>query len=124
VGHGDAVHVVAVTPDDKLAISASDDHTMRVWDLSSGREADQLRSRHFLSRHFDWIFLPAISVAVTADGKRAISASDQRMLRVWDLASGNLLRLLWDYKSSIVAVAATPDGKLAISGSRNGTIQL
>ena len=29
---------MAVTPDGKLAISASTDHTLKVWELTSGRE--------------------------------------------------------------------------------------
>jgi len=33
-------------------------------------------------------------VAVTADGKRAVSASRDKTLRVWELATGNRLRTL------------------------------
>ena len=28
---------VAITPDGRRAVSASDDHTLRVWDLQSGQ---------------------------------------------------------------------------------------
>lgn len=37
-GHTRAVTAVEVTPDGKLAISASLDHTVKVWELMSGRE--------------------------------------------------------------------------------------
>jgi WD40 repeat protein len=38
MGHTDAVNSVALTPDGSKAISASDDHSLRVWDLDSGQE--------------------------------------------------------------------------------------
>ena len=36
-GHSAAVSGVAVTPDGKRAVSASDDNTLKVWDLETGR---------------------------------------------------------------------------------------
>ncbi len=38
VGHSDAVTAVAIAPDGKTAISASDDKTLKVWDLLTGKE--------------------------------------------------------------------------------------
>jgi len=35
-GHADRVNAVTVTPDGRRAISASTDHTLRVWDTESG----------------------------------------------------------------------------------------
>jgi WD40 repeat protein len=33
-----SINAVAVTPDGRCAVSASDDHTLRLWDLKSGKE--------------------------------------------------------------------------------------
>src|SRR5262245_10593233 len=44
-GHSGWVTGVAVTPDGQRAVSASDDNTLKVWELSSGREL------HTLSGH-------------------------------------------------------------------------
>ena len=60
------------------AVSASDDRTLKVWDLDSGLE---LRS---LPGHSDSVN----SVAMSADGRRAVSASSDQTLMVWDLESG------------------------------------
>ena len=38
-GHSAGVCGVAVTPDGKRAVSASDDETLKVWDLDTGRSA-------------------------------------------------------------------------------------
>jgi WD40 repeat protein len=37
-GHEAGVFAVAVTPDGRYAISASDDRTLKVWELATGRE--------------------------------------------------------------------------------------
>ncbi|KAB8331286.1 hypothetical protein SD80_026025, partial [Scytonema tolypothrichoides VB-61278] len=36
-GHSDSVRAVIVTPDGKRVISASDDSTLKVWDLADGK---------------------------------------------------------------------------------------
>ncbi len=52
-----------------------------MWDLETGRA---LRT---LEGHSDSVY----GVAVTADGKRAVSASGDKTLKVWDLETGMLL---------------------------------
>ena len=42
-GHSAAVRSVALSADGRLAVSASDDKTLKVWDVESGRE---LRTLH------------------------------------------------------------------------------
>ena len=75
---------VAVTPDGRRAVSASDDKTLKVWDLESGREL----------RTLDGHSADVTGVAVTPDGRRAVSASWDKTLKVWDLESGRELRTL------------------------------
>jgi WD40 repeat protein len=55
-----------------------------VWDLDSGAELRTLQG------HGGWVS----AVAVTPDGRRAVSASEDQTLKVWDLDSGAELRTL------------------------------
>jgi WD40 repeat protein len=64
------------------------------------------------------------SVALTSDGRRAVSASDDSTLKVWDLDSGNLIRILNGLAIWVTAVAMTEDGRRAISALGDGTIQI
>ena len=57
------------------------------------------------------------AVAVTPDGRSAVSGSEDRTLRVWDLESGQTLRTLEGHTSSVNAVAVAPDGRRAVSAS-------
>jgi WD40 repeat protein len=67
---------------------------------------------------------PVSSVAVTSDGRFAVSGSADTTLRVWDLASGRTLRTLEGHPNDVEAVAVTPDGHRAVSGSEDGTLRV
>ncbi len=112
-GHSAPVSGVAVTADGKRAISASDDNTLKVWDLGCG----VLRT---LADHSSFVS----GVAVTVDGKRAVSASYDKTLKVWDLESGDVLRTLVGHSDSVSGVAVTADGKRAVSASRDKTLKV
>ncbi|MEG4380513.1 MULTISPECIES: WD40 repeat domain-containing protein, partial [unclassified Microcoleus] len=64
------------------------------------------------------------SVAVTADGKRAISSSSDNTLKVWDLTTEKEEFTLKSHSDWLKAVAVTADGKRAISGSNDNTIKV
>jgi hypothetical protein len=64
------------------------------------------------------------SVAVTPDGQRAVSASEDNNLTVWDLATGRALRTLQGHSTPVQGVAVTPDGKRAVSASEDHTLKV
>lgn len=105
---------VAVTPDGKRAISASQDRTLRVWNLATGK------SRSSLGGHTGTVW----GVAITPDGGRAISASADKTLRVWDLATGKPLVSLRGHTDTVLGVAVLPDGERAISTSWDRTLRV
>lgn len=51
------------------------------------------------------------SVALSADGRYAVTGGSDRTVRVWDLSTGRLLRLLEGFGGTVRAVAFTPDGQ-------------
>ena len=73
-----------------------------------------------LAGHADWV----TAVAVTPDGRHAVSASWDRTLKVWDLASGAELRTLAGHADWVMAVAVTPDGRHAVSASEDRTLKV
>ena len=55
-------------------------------------------------------------MAVTPDGRRAVSASDDHTLRAWDLETGKVLRTLEGHSAMLInGVAVTPDRRCAVS---------
>jgi WD40 repeat protein len=65
-------------------------------------------------------------VAITPDGRRAVSASWDDTLRVWDLESGQTLRTLDGHTDpvKVKAVAVAPDGRCAVPASDDPTLRL
>ena len=78
VGHSGEVTACAVLPDGRRALSASEDRTLRLWDLETGRTLATLEG------HSGRV----TACAVLPDGRRALSASLDRTLRLWDLETG------------------------------------
>src|SRR5271166_4554377 len=113
-GHTGPVRAVAVTPDGCRAVSASDDQTLRLWDLSTGQTIRTLEG------HTNGVE----AVAVTSDGRCAVSASTDQTLRLWDLSTGQTIRTLEGHTKSVYAVAVTPDGRCAVSASLDQTLRL
>jgi WD40 repeat protein len=60
---------------------------------------------------------------VTPDGRRAVSGSEDKTLRVWDLETGHS-RVLNGHTQYVKAVDVTPDGRRAVSGSWDKTLRV
>ncbi|MFF0000941.1 AAA family ATPase [Streptomyces avermitilis] len=72
---------------------------------------------HTLSGHT----APVGAVAVTPDGSRVITGSDDGTARVWDPTTGRELHTLSGHTAPVDAVAVTSDGSRAITDSEDGT---
>ena len=66
------------------------------------------------------------AVAMTADGRRALSGSADKTLRLWDLDSGHCLRTFEGHRDSdcVTVLAVTPDGRRALFGSADNKLRL
>jgi WD40 repeat protein len=61
---------------------------------------------------------------VTPDGQRAVSASWDNTVKVWESSSGRELRSLTGHTTVVTAVAVTPDGKRTVSASGDNTLKV
>jgi WD40 repeat protein/serine/threonine protein kinase len=114
VGHTLALNACAVTPDGRRVVSASDDRTLRVWDIDSGRALATLEG------HAGRV----IACSVTPDGRRVVSASSDHTLKVWDIDRGLMLASLHGHTDYVTACAITPDGRRVVSASEDRTVRI
>jgi WD40 repeat protein len=64
------------------------------------------------------------SVAYSPDGKSLASGSQDKSVRVWDVASGREVLRLDGHSDMVARVAFSPDGKNLASGSTDKTVRL
>jgi WD40 repeat protein/serine/threonine protein kinase len=112
--HEGWVRSVAFTSDGRYGLSGSDDATMRLWDLESGRGL----------RRFQGHKASVMSIAVSANGSRALSGGWDGTIRLWDVTSGKQLRAFQGGWKTVKSVAISPDGLLGLSGTEDNAIRL
>lgn len=99
-GHTSRVNFTAFSPDGTRIASASDDNTIHIWDVATGREI------HKLDGHTNRVY----SIVFSPDGERIVSASSDHTVRIWDALSGKEIRKL-NAGDVAYSVAFSSDGK-------------
>ncbi len=117
-GHSNLIFCVAISPDGKTLASGSKDKTIKIWNLSTGKELRTLGD--WFSEHSDGIY----SVAISPDGKTLASGSVHSTIKLWNLSTGQEIRTLKGHLSPVNSVAFSPDGLTLASGSYDKTIKL
>lgn len=105
---------VAISPDDRTALLATDNPAIIVWDLVSWQEIGRLEGH------------PA---AVTAlkflpDGRRALSMGVDGRLILWDLSTHTTIRTFEAHGQGLWSLAVSPDGRTALSDSGDSSMLL
>ncbi|MBM3994094.1 MAG: serine/threonine protein kinase, partial [Planctomycetes bacterium] len=69
-----------------------------------------------------WMDARGNSVALSADGKTALTGNGDKSARLWDIATGKLKLL--QHEREVWRVALSADGKIALTGSNDNTTRL
>lgn len=113
-GHVDAVTCVRFLPGGGQGISASEDNTLRLWDVAAGE----------CLRVFEGHSGSVQSVAVTQDGQFVASAGNDQTVRLWRVDTGECVRVFEGHSAAISALAFSPDGAHLVSGAADKTLIL
>lgn len=111
-GHQRGVNSVDFSPDGKRIITASDDGTARLWDLS-GKQLVEFKGHQ----------KPIRSVSFSLDGQHIATASADGTARLWDL-NGKQLVEFKEHQGEVNSVSISPDGKHLATAGDDGTTRL
>jgi WD40 repeat protein len=125
-GHTGTVTDISMSADGCVAISSSEDNTLRLWDIQTGQclyvihgqaTADSSKPNKYglVSLWADESYFTCVSLS--ADGKVALSGSTTGALIAWDMKTGHRLRTLQGGGYRVCSIALSTDASLAISGS-------
>jgi WD40 repeat protein/tRNA A-37 threonylcarbamoyl transferase component Bud32 len=106
---GARVARVALSPDASVAVTATRDGAIRLWDTAGkplGRKLAHLGAVRAL--------------AFSRDGKRLLSGSEDRTARLWDVATGKPLTPPLGHARAVNAVAVSPDVSVLLTGVDDG----
>jgi len=116
------VTIMVLTPDGRYVITAEGDWeptdpcdtwedisdcSLKVWDLENRKS----KPISIFEGHHGQVS----ALAITPDGRRAVSAALDKTLIVWDIASGMQQYIFTGHSEAISAVTVTPNGRYVIS---------
>ncbi|KAL4787985.1 WD40-repeat-containing domain protein [Aspergillus varians] len=94
-GHSDRVRSVAFSSDGSTLASGSDDTTIKLWDVNTGKGLQTLTS------HLSWVK----SVTFSSEGSTLASGSYDTTIKLWDVNTGKELQTLTGHSGSVTLLA-------------------
>jgi small GTP-binding protein len=110
-----SIRTLAFSPDGEYVLTGSDDRTVRLWDLDTGR------CLRVLQGHTSYVD----AVSWSAGQRRVLSSeTGDSSLRLWNLDTGRCLRVLQGHATSVTRMEWSADQRFAISASKDNNVGL
>ena len=119
-GHADLVRALAFSADGTRLAAAGGasgrEGEVRIWDV----QRTPARAIATIQGHKDAI----LCVAFSPDGSTIATGSYDKLVKLWDAATGKELRTLKEHSDAIYSVSFLPGGKQLVSGAGDRTLKV
>jgi WD40 repeat protein len=121
VSAGQKLFSVAVSPDEKrFATECTNkgpgDESNRlicIWDAETGQRVSIISDGVDSEKEpMDVHYLAILAMTFLPDGKSLVSASKDKVAKIWDVGTGELLGRLFGHSETLQGVAVSPDGRI------------
>lgn len=129
-GHRGPVYCAAFAADGKSIATGGFDHRVLVW------KPEELQAYNFRNlekgenvtppakfRVWDGHATAVRSVTMIDHGKLLLSAGEDNTVRMWEMATGALIKTFRGHDSAVRAAIASPDGRTLLSASHDATVR-
>ena len=113
-GHNDNVWSVCISSDSRYIVSGSEDNTIKLWNLHTGKLI-----RTFTGHNYD-----VRSVCISSDSKYIVSGSHDNTIKLWDSHTGELISNFTGHNDNVRSVCISSDSRYIVSVSNDNTIKL
>ncbi len=105
--HGGEVCSAEFSPDGRSVVTASFDHTARVWDAMSGALLTTMKGHN-------WLLSGA---SFSPDGRRIVTTSSDMTARVWEAGNGKLLTTLGGHEGKVTDAEFSADSRRVVTSA-------
>ena len=109
-----SIFAVEFSPDGKL-LATGNDHQINIWQIPEYRLIMTLPGHDAP---------PIWTLTFSPDSQMLASGSSDRTVRLWDVASGQCLKILSGHQGSILSLAFSPDGLTLVSSSEDNSLKV
>ncbi len=113
--HDSWVRAIAFSGDGETLLTAGSDGRL-IWWETAAKDPKPLRS---IDAHAGWVW----SLSVLPDGKQVLSGGNDKLVKLWNIESGELVRSHAGHESHVYSVLAHANGQLALSGDLQGQVR-
>jgi WD40 repeat protein len=112
-GHTNQVRDIGYSPDGQWLVTASEDHTARIWRAATGKSMAVLPHD------------AEVTMAMFSPGGRwIVTGTADRVIRVWDAASRKKVSEIDIRPKELVSFALSPDGNFLVTALEEGTAEV
>jgi WD40 repeat protein len=111
-GHKDHAHVTHFSPDGNYVLTASEDHTARIWNGRTGLQVGMIPNSGAVN-----------SAAYSPDGTEIVTGGDDATARTWNAFSLAPIRTFVGHEDAVTSVAFSPDGRRVVTGSDDRSVR-